>query len=107
MSKWHNIGSLANFEEGCQWQVQVGDRPVALFKYEGDYYAMKNSCLHQGWPLAEGNVKNYMVECPLHGWVYDFRDGKCLSTPGRFTKTFKVRIKGKNLEINMDEKENP
>ena len=101
---WHKIGLISDFNEGCQWQVEAGDRPVALFKFEDKFYAMKNSCLHQGFPLAEGNVKNYMVECPLHGWVYDFRDGKCLSTPGRCTKSYKVRINGENLEINMEEK---
>ena len=107
MADWRKIGPLSDYEEGCQWQVQIGERPVALFKYDGNYYAIKNSCLHQGWPLSEGNVKKYMVECPLHGWVYDMRNGKCLSLGDRFTKTYELRIKGKYLEIDMEGKENP
>ena len=107
MADWRKIGPLSDYEEGCQWQVQIGERPVALFKYDGNYYAIKNSCLHQGWPLSEGNVKKYMVECPLHGWVYDMRNGKCLSLGDRFTKTYELRIKGKYLEIEMEGKENP
>jgi nitrite reductase/ring-hydroxylating ferredoxin subunit len=42
-----------------------------------------------------------MVECPLHGWVYDIRDGKCLSTENRFTYTYDVRINGDILEIKL------
>ena len=100
---WHKIGPVNNYDEGCQWQVNVDGRPIALFRFEDKFYAMKNSCLHQGWPMSEGNVKNYMVECPLHGWVYDFRDGKCLSTPGRTTKTYKVRVIEDSLEIKVED----
>ena len=97
-------GKYKENDKGNKWIVHIQGRPVALFKYEDKFYALKNGCLHQGFPLAEGNLNKYMVECPLHGWVYDFRDGQCLSTPGRCTKSYKVRINGENLEINMEEK---
>ena len=51
---------------------------------------------------ADGNLNKYMVECPLHGWVYDIRDGKCLSLGDRYTITYKLRIQDGILEINMD-----
>lgn len=101
MLEWKKAGKIKDFSEGCQWQVDIAGRPIAVFKFGENFYAIKNSCLHQGWPLSEGNVKNYMVECPLHGWVYDFRDGTCLSTPGRKTNTFDIRIKGDILEIKL------
>ena len=102
MNKGKTIGSVEDFSEGNKWIIQVDDRPVALFKYEEKFYALKNGCLHQGFPLADGNVKKYMVECPLHGWVYDIRDGKCLSLGDRYTITYKLRIQDDILEINMD-----
>ena len=107
MSNWKKVGPLSEFNKGNKWQVHIGGRPVALFKFEDTFYALKSACLHQGFPLADGNVKSYMVECPLHGWVYDMRDGKCLSLGDRFTKTYALRIKGKILEIDMEGKENP
>ena len=102
MSHWEKAGKLSDFKKGCQWQVEIQDRPVALFKYENNFYAIRNSCLHQGFPLADGNLKKYMVECPLHGWVYDIRDGKCLSLGDRYTITYKLRIQDGILEINMN-----
>ena len=107
MSNWKKVGPLSEFNKGNKWQVHIGGRPVALFKFEDTFYALKSACLHQGFPLADGNVKSYMVECPLHGWVYDMRNGKCLSLGDRFTKTYELRIKGKYLEIDMEGKENP
>ena len=102
MDKWNKIGSVADYDKGNKWIVHIQGRPVALFKYEDKFYALKNGCLHQGFPLAEGNLNKYMVECPLHGWVYDIRDGKCLSLGDRYTITYKLRIQDGILEINMD-----
>ena len=102
MSTWHEIGPLDKFSDGNQWLIQIDERPVALFKYNNDFYALKNGCLHQGFPLAEGHMKSYMVECPLHGWVYDIRDGKCLSLENRYTIKYDLRIRNKILEINMN-----
>ena len=104
MSNWKKVGALTEFSDGNKWQIHVGDRPVALFKYEDTFYALKNGCLHQGFPLADGNVKEYMVECPLHGWTYDIRDGKCLSTVNRQTDTYDVRIRGEYVEIKLPDK---
>ena len=103
MEKWKTIGPLKDFSNGTKWQIRVDGRPIALFKYDNNYYALKNGCLHQGFPLADGNMKKYMVECPLHGWVYDIRDGKCLSLGDRYTITYELRVQNKTLEIKMND----
>ena len=100
MGKWHKIGPSSKYEDSKQWLIEINNRPIALFKYQNKYYAIKNSCAHQGYPLAEGNLKDCMIECPLHGWVYDIRDGNCLSLPNRKITTYKIRTdNNNNLEI--------
>ena len=101
MVNWKTVGPLGDFSEGNKWIIHIDDRPIALFKYENKFYALKNGCMHQGFPLADGNLKKYMVECPLHGWVYDIRDGKCLSLGNRYTITYKVRINNNQIEIQI------
>ena len=101
MDNWKEIGHISKYSTGNKWIIEIDKKPVALFKYEGDFYALKNGCIHQGFPLADGNLNKYMVECPLHGWVYDIRDGKCLSLGNRYTITYQLRIKEDILEINL------
>ena len=99
MPKWSKIGSVSNYQKSNQWLIEINNRPIALFRYNNEYYAIKNSCAHQGYPLAEGNLKDCMIECPLHGWVYDIRDGDCLSLPNKKIMTYKVRQNNNDLEI--------
>ena len=68
MDNWKKVGTLNEFNVNNQWLIEIENRPIALFKYDNNFYALKNSCLHQGFSLAEGHLKSYMVECPLHGW---------------------------------------
>ena len=102
MGNWKVLGSISDFSKGEKWIVEVENKPIALFKYENKYYALKNGCMHQGFPLVDGNLNKYMVECPLHGWVYDIRDGKCLSLGDRYTVTYKLRIIDGIIEINLN-----
>ena len=101
MDNWKIVGPVEDYLDGNKWIIHINEKPIALFKYEEKFYALKNSCLHQGFPLADGNLKKYMVECPLHGWVYDIRDGKCLSLENRYTISYKLRLQEGYLEINM------
>ena len=102
MPKWYTIGDLDQYQDKTQWLIKINERPIALFKYNSNFFAIKNSCAHQGYPLAEGNLKDYMVECPLHGWVYDIRDGNCLSLKNKSIKKYPLRIKNNFLEIEID-----
>ena len=101
MKNWHKIGSVDEYKNDNKWIVKINNKPIALFKYKDNYYALKNGCMHQGFPLADGNLSEYMVECPLHGWVYDIRDGKCLSLGDRYTIKYELRIKKNNIEIKL------
>ena len=61
MNKWNKIGPVTDYNDGNKWIIHIEGRQVALFKYEDKFYALKNGCLHQGFPLADGNLKKYMV----------------------------------------------
>ena len=64
---------------------------IAVFNIDGIYYAISNTCQHQGGPLSEGILDNEkkIVTCPWHGWKYSVLDGKAphreetASTPTR------------------------
>ena len=81
-----------------------GTKLQKLNKLRNNIQLIKNCLLKKNATnlvFADGNLKKYMIECPLHGWVYDIRDGKCLSLGDRFTISYKLRIQDNILEINI------
>jgi nitrite reductase (NADH) small subunit len=57
---------------------------IAIYNVNGEFFAIQNSCPHQGAPLAQGSLCGEVIECGLHGWQFDLRTGEC------FTVTEKI-----------------
>jgi nitrite reductase (NADH) small subunit/3-phenylpropionate/trans-cinnamate dioxygenase ferredoxin subunit len=56
--------------------VQVRELAVAIFNVAGTFYAVENTCPHQGGPLGEGYLEeNGVISCPWHGWTFDLKTG--------------------------------
>ncbi|HEY8296900.1 MAG TPA: Rieske 2Fe-2S domain-containing protein [Candidatus Baltobacteraceae bacterium] len=53
----------------------VGRHEVALFNIAGEFYALENSCPHQGAPIVDGWLEGSLVTCPWHAWCFDVRTG--------------------------------
>jgi len=66
-------------------------RELALYKFDGDFYATESFCPHQGARLADGILCEHMIECELHGWQFDVRTGECLTVTERL-KTYDVVV---------------
>ncbi len=81
--------------------VNLAGRSVALFRIKNQYFAIANACLHRAGPLGEGEVRNYEVTCPWHGWRYNLLDGSFSMIPTLKVKTFKVKatIEGVFVEL--------
>jgi len=84
---------------GSRKTVVVGDREVALFNVAGKFYAIENTCPHQGGPLGEGWLEGTVVTCPWHAWCFDLRTGQI--TLGEYSRvdTFEVQIEGSVVSI--------
>lgn len=81
------------------FEALVGERIVAVFRHEGNWFAIDAMCSHQGGPLAEGTVKDGCVTCPWHGWQYDLATGIQLINRQPLQETFPVRLNENLVEV--------
>ena len=89
----HFVCNTVEVKEGRGKRVIVDDEEIALFKVDGKVCAISNMCPHQKFQkLHEGEFKNGIVTCPMHGWAYDVRTGISVNASGR-VKVFETEIK--------------
>jgi nitrite reductase (NADH) small subunit len=86
------VARVADVAPGTAKTVVVGEREIALFNVDGTFYALDNTCPHQGGPLAGGWIDGTRVTCPWHAWTFELTTGGM--TLGDFARvdTFEVRI---------------
>jgi len=81
MSDFVVVARVDDIEEGVVKVVRVGDAPIGLTKIEGELFAFADVCTHDGGPVAEGELDEYIITCPRHGAKFDIRTGKVKQLP--------------------------
>jgi len=95
------VADLAEIVDGGSKIVNVQGRRIALFRVKDQYFVIANNCLHRGGPLGEGEVRNFEVTCPWHGWRYSLVDGSFSLIPTLRVRTFKVTVTLEGVFIDL------
>jgi anthranilate 1,2-dioxygenase ferredoxin subunit len=98
--EWFDVGSESDFIEYEPAQVAVGEQPVAVFRVDGEWFALHDLCSHGHARLSEGFVENGCVECPLHQGLIDLRTGAPCSAPiTEAVRSYPIRVINGRVEI--------
>jgi nitrite reductase (NADH) small subunit len=74
------LGAVDQIPLGEGRTFTVGSAMVAVFRLrDGSLRAVSAVCPHRGGPLADGQIDNTVVVCPLHLNVFDLATGCSLS----------------------------
>src|SRR5512136_2188329 len=81
MSEFVSVAQVNEIEEGKVKVIRVGEAPIGLTKIDGEFFAFADVCTHDDGPVAEGELDEYVIECPRHGAKFDIRTGKVKQLP--------------------------
>ena len=82
--------------------IEVGGKKVALFKVEGSFYAIDDTCTHRGGPLSEGVLEGKQVTCPFHGARFDVTTGEVLGPPApQGVARYNLRVDRSDIEVEV------
>lgn len=95
----HIVGTVAELPPGSRKLVEVVGRSIGVFNVGGEFFALRNSCPHQGGPLCVGHLTGFVtatapgvydysregeiLRCPWHGWEFDVRTGRSWFDPAK------------------------
>ena len=96
------VAGVADVPAGSARAFRNGRHDVAIFNVGGEFYALANSCPHQGGPIADGFLEGPLITCPWHAWCFDVRTGKM--TLGEFARVerFAIRREGDSLYVSTE-----
>ena len=82
--------------------VETTGQKIALFKVDGKYYAIGDTCTHRGGPLSEGTLEGILVTCPWHGAKFDVTTGKVARSPARAdVPCYNVVVEGDDINVEI------
>src|SRR4051812_6967407 len=95
----HFVATVEEVPPGKRKIVEIAGRSIGVFNLKGEFFALRNSCPHQGGPLCTGRAIGFVyaatpgeyqysrqgeiLRCPWHGWEFDIRPGPSWFDPPR------------------------
>lgn len=73
--------SLADVPERHPVRVELDEIDLAVVRVHDEIFAIEDLCSHAEFPLSDGEVEGYTIECALHGSRFDLRTGKPSGPP--------------------------
>ena len=103
---WHRVCPVTDLEPAWGEAALVAGRQVALFRTEDGVYAVSQEDPATGaHVMARGILGSKgsrpTIASPLHKEVYDLETGECLSMPGLALPTFRTRLTGSWVEVEL------
>jgi 3-phenylpropionate/trans-cinnamate dioxygenase ferredoxin subunit len=103
MTDWVRVCAVSELLPGEFKVTWDGDTPIAVYNIEGEYYAVEDTCTHDGGELAGGELHGFEVECPRHGARFDLRDGAVTAPPAVVPiATFPVHVENGGIYTRDD-----
>ncbi|MHB8566372.1 MAG: Rieske (2Fe-2S) protein [Nitrososphaerales archaeon] len=117
----HHVKNLDAFVELKPVFVEVGALKIAVYKFQGRFYAYLDRCPHQGGPSSEGIViadveskimsdgsvkkynssEKYNIACPWHGYEYDLSTGVCRANPKEMLRSYEVVVENNEVLVKI------
>lgn len=96
------VARIGDIPDGQGRTYKVGDRLIAVFLHQGDYYAIDDLCPHMGASLGAGEVdERGAVTCPWHAWRFSVADGTWCDNPRLKIAAYGVRLVGDEIQVSV------
>ena len=100
--EYHPVAKTDELDEEEVMEVKIGDKDLALYNVEGEFYATDGICTHEYVGLSDGYVDGDVIECPLHGACFDIKTGEAKTPPAAAgLDIYPVKVEGDTVYVGI------
>lgn len=95
------VASQAEIPDGERKIVEVDGASIGVFHHQGEWYALRNTCLHRGGPVCTGKLDGNNLICPWHGYTYNLINGQLLLDPTAKLEMYSVILRDGEVRLRV------
>lgn len=100
MADWIDVCAENALAERENIIIDVDGTEVAVFKLDGQFYAIEDVCTHDGAEIASGELEGDEIVCPRHGARFCIETGAVKCAPAyEDVDTFPIQIQDGTVQI--------
>ncbi len=96
------VAKGSEIKENQAFPLEINGQPIVIFRHQGQLFAMRNRCPHQGAPLSDGVLMQGHIVCIYHGWRFALKDGAFSGNPHLKIPTYPVEEKDGSVFLTVE-----
>jgi 3-phenylpropionate/trans-cinnamate dioxygenase ferredoxin component len=86
------VAAATDIPPGTAKPFSVDGNEILVCNVDGSFYAIEDTCTHDGGQLDQGTLEGMCVVCPRHGATFDVRTGAATLPAVMPVSTFRVHV---------------
>ncbi|MGD9652917.1 MAG: Rieske (2Fe-2S) protein [Candidatus Dadabacteria bacterium] len=104
MSEFEKIAKTSEIPPGEIRSFPLGSEMVAVCNVDGRFFAFRDECTHQAYPLSDGILEGKKITCIYHGAEFNVETGEALCLPATDpVETYPIKIEGEDLYVLIED----
>lgn len=104
MSEFERVASVSEIPPGEVRSYPVGSEMIAVCNVDGKFYAFRDECTHQAYPLSDGILEGKKLTCIYHGAEFDVETGAALCLPATDpVETYQVKVEDGDIYVLIED----
>lgn len=79
-----------------------GEIDIAIFRTQGEVFALRDKCPHKGGKLSLGIVHGKQVTCAMHGWKLYLETGEAVAPDEGCARRFPIKVEQGHVFIDLN-----
>ena len=97
------VGKISDIPPGEMLKVESEGKEILVANENGNYFAMDDTCPHQGANLSDGTLDGSTITCPWHGSTWDCKTGKLIAFASELEDlaSYKVIVESDSIYVEI------
>ena len=104
MADFQKVTTTSEILHGEVKSFVVENIVIAVCNINGNFYAFRDECSHQEFPLSDGDLEGENIVCMYHGAEFNVKTGDAICLPATESiEVFEVKLDGDDVLVKVED----
>ena len=102
MAEYQKVAKTSEILDGEVMPFYVDGVGIAICNINNNFYAFKDECSHETFPLSDGDVEGENIVCIYHGAEFDVKSGEATCLPATEPiEVYELKVEGDDILVKV------